>query len=64
MRDTGCTMLRIGAESGSSRMLKLLQKNNEPEDILNAVKRTHPYGIVCNLSFMIAVPGETKEDMK
>lgn len=64
MRDTGCTMLRIGAESGSPRMLRLLQKDNNPEDILKAVRRAHPYGIVCNLSFMIAVPGETKEDME
>ena len=64
MRNTGCKILRIGAESGSQRILNLLQKDSSPEDILNAVKRSRSYGMMCNLSFMIAVPGETKDDMK
>lgn len=62
-RRTGCRLLRIGAESGSQRILDLLKKGISPMDVLNAVKRCSQFGILCNLSFMIAIPGETKSDM-
>ena len=63
-RQTGCRLLRIGAESGSQKILNILQKGITPMDILNAVRRCSRFGILCNLSFMIAIPGETKQDMK
>ncbi len=62
-RQCGCSLLRIGAESGSQRILNLLQKDITPMDILNAVKRCSQFEISCNLSLMIAIPGETKQDM-
>ena len=63
-KQAGCKTLRIGAESGSLRILKLLKKNISPRDILDALERCTHFGILCNFSFMIAIPGETKEDMR
>lgn len=63
LQRSGCSLLRIGAESGSQKILDLLKKDITPTDVVNAVKRCSRFGIVCNLSFMIAIPGETKQDM-
>lgn len=59
---SGCTKLSCGAESGSARVLKMLQKPITPEDIVNFVRRAGKFNITSVVSFMTGLPGETEEE--
>ncbi|MBI2671524.1 B12-binding domain-containing radical SAM protein [Candidatus Woesearchaeota archaeon] len=63
IKESGCSELGIGAESGSQRMLDLIEKDNTVEDILNMVRTCSKWGIRGNYSFMIGLPYETKKEM-
>jgi anaerobic magnesium-protoporphyrin IX monomethyl ester cyclase len=62
VRDSGCKTLAIGVESGSQRVLDLLNKNETLEDSVNMAKITKAVGITPECGFMIGIPGETDED--
>ena len=55
--------MSFGAESGSTRILKMIKKDVTPEQILNSAKMCLRHGIIPQYSFMIGLPGETKADM-
>jgi radical SAM superfamily enzyme YgiQ (UPF0313 family) len=55
--------LRIGAESGSQRVLDIMQKDITPEQILNAARLCQKHGIKASLGFMVGIPGETWSDV-
>ncbi len=59
----GCVELRIGAESGSSRVLGLIQKDLTVDQIRVAVNLCSRYNIKTLLNFMVGTPGETWEDV-
>lgn len=61
---SGLIQLTIGVESGSTRTLAIMKKGITPEQAEYAVKRCNEYGIIARSSFMIEVPGETKDDIK
>lgn len=63
IRESGCYLFSFGAESGSPRILKKINKDIAPEDILNSAKRTLKAGIIPQYSFMCGLPGETVQDM-
>lgn len=60
----GCIELRIGAESGSPRMLTLMTKDITGEQIRRGVDLCSRHGIQALLNFMVGVPGETWEDVE
>lgn len=60
----GCTILGLGIESGSDAVLKRMKKNQTPEQIINAVKMCREVGIRPGGSFILGLPGETKETVK
>ncbi len=62
MREMGFRRVRFGAESGSDRMLKLLNKGATVEDNRRAVDTARKAGLSISCSFMHGLPGETKED--
>lgn len=64
MKRNGCTILGVGAESGSDRILSKLKKDATAEDTLNTAKLLSECGIRGNFSFMIGLPGEGKDDME
>jgi len=64
LKECGCEIVAIGAESGSQRILDMLKKNITIEDTLNAAKRLNEAGIQGKFSFMIGLPGETDTDYK
>lgn len=64
LKKTGCYLLSFGAESGSSRILAKIKKDITPEEVVNSAKQCLKHGIIPQYSFMIGLPGETKEDMK
>jgi len=58
LKDCGCTRLRMGAESASDRLLKILRKGIVRTDIERAVSTCLAAGIKPTLSFMIDLPDE------
>jgi len=61
--DCGCRGLRFGLESGSKRILKLLNKGITVEQSLFAIKNTLSHRIHTNASFMMGMPDETLDDV-
>lgn len=62
LKNSGCISLAFGAESGSKKILTYLKKDITPEQIFNAAVKCVKYDITPIFSFMIGLPGETKED--
>ncbi|MFX1449451.1 MAG: B12-binding domain-containing radical SAM protein [Promethearchaeota archaeon] len=63
-KDHGCTQMYFGAESGSQRMLNVLNKNIFISDIIKSAKITKKHEILADYSWMIGIPGETKRDIR
>ena len=63
LSQSGCYLLSFGAESGSPRILEKIQKDITPEEIISSAKLCLKYKIIPQYSFMIGLPGETKDDM-
>ena len=58
---TNCRGIFVGAESADIEMLKLLNKETTPEQVLNCVKLCKKYDIRTELSIMIGLPGESQK---
>lgn len=63
LRKAGFEFIAIGAESGSQRVLDIINKDITVEDILKATKNCVRHNIRPVLSFIIGLPGEKKEDL-
>jgi len=64
VKRSGCEILGLGAESGSPRVLDILEKDITIEDTLNAARCLSRAGIKASFSFMIGLPGERESDYK
>jgi anaerobic magnesium-protoporphyrin IX monomethyl ester cyclase len=64
IRRAGFKLLYIGAESGSDRMLDVMQKGVTVETTLRANVRLRDAAIRPHYSFMCGLPGETMDDMR
>lgn len=64
MKEAGCTRVKLGFESGSDRMLKLIQKDETKEDMRRGAKMLKCAGVPFTAYFMAGFPGETDEDLK
>lgn len=62
LRDSGCKKILFGAESGSSDILQLIDKDITVEDTISAINKCEASGIVPILSFMCGFPSETRQD--
>jgi len=63
LESAGCEQLNIGAESGSERILKYVNKGIGPRDILEVNRKLKPYKIMPWFYFMIGFPNETQKDV-
>ncbi len=63
MKRAGCYAIAYGIETGSSDILKVLQKETTLEQAEEAVKITREAGIEVIGYFMLGSPGETREDI-
>ncbi|MDE1977036.1 MAG: B12-binding domain-containing radical SAM protein [Elusimicrobia bacterium] len=64
VRQGGCQTLIYGLESGSQKVVRLMNKNfavSDAEDVLRATKAA---GILPGLFLMVGFPGETEEDFQ
>ena len=63
MKKAGCTSIKVGIESGSERILKLMSKNITFEQCGEAAKLFRKVGIHWTGYFMMGLPSETREDI-
>ena len=63
MRGAGCVHIDIGVESGSERILKLIDKGISVEKVKSAVALIHKHNIQISAFFMVGFPEETEGDI-
>lgn len=61
---TGCSELQIGIEAGSDKMLKVLKKGTNLEQIKRVADKMKKYNIWLYYEFLCGHPQETYEDLK
>ena len=64
LKQRGLVSIYFGIESGSEKILKLINKRITPEMVLELNLRMKKEGIQPNYSFMAGFPTETEEDMQ
>ncbi len=63
MRESGCVEVALGIESGSSRILKIINKGESVGTLLHAVKILKQSGIRVKGLFIIGLPGEDRNSI-
>ena len=61
MHDAGCASVAMGIETGSPRMLKIMEKKVNIEDNYNAIRWMYDYGIDLTPELILGMPGECTE---
>ena len=64
MKEAGCSFICYGVESGNQKILDIVRKKITPEKVKEAVRLSKDAGIKSLASFIIGLPGETKETLK
>ncbi|MCC7210344.1 MAG: radical SAM protein [Candidatus Brocadia sp.] len=64
MKKAGCNSIKVGIESGSERILELMDKGITLERICDAARLFRETGIHWTAYFMMGIPTETREDVK
>ena len=63
LKELGCFRLWIGAESGSQRVLDLMDRRVKADNVRDMIKLTKKFGIEAGTFIMLGYPGETKDDI-
>ena len=63
IKKSGAHVLKFGAESGSDRILKLMNKGITVQDTIKANLRAKKYGIIPTFAFMAGFPTETFDEI-
>jgi radical SAM superfamily enzyme YgiQ (UPF0313 family) len=64
IREAGCTWMLYGVESGNQHILNTIKKRITLDKIRDAVRMAREAGIDVLASFIIGLPGETRETLK
>ena len=64
VRESGCSRILIGAESGNDDELKYINKNMTTEDVLTVAKRLANIGIHGSFTVLVGYPGFPKENIE
>jgi anaerobic magnesium-protoporphyrin IX monomethyl ester cyclase len=59
----GCDSVSFGVESGNPAMLKTIKKGIKLEQVRNAVQMCKKAGMLAHASFIVGLPGETRETL-
>ncbi len=63
MKSTGCTGVKFGVETASPEVMKKINKAIDLERVKNFVKTAKAIGIRTHATYMIGLPGDTKESI-
>ena len=63
LKESGAHVLKFGAESGTNRILKMVNKGITVEETLRANLKTRKHGITPAFSLMVGFPTETFEEI-
>ena len=63
-RENGCTAVYYGIESGSQKVLDIMEKKATVEMNIDAMRWVHEAGMFTILQFVIGMPGETDETIR
>lgn len=64
LEQSSCIQLKIGVESGSDRILQMIKKDINVEQIMKVNKRLAKFSMKALYNFMCGFPSETKDDIK
>jgi radical SAM superfamily enzyme YgiQ (UPF0313 family) len=64
LEKAGCHVMRMGAESGSAKLLNEMRKKTSTDEVIALNKRLRKYNFICYYYFTVGMPGETEEDLK
>lgn len=62
LADAGCVFIKFGLESGSQRVLDLMDKGINIKNASDAIQLCRKYGILVHTYIMFAFPGEHEDD--
>ena len=64
MKDAGCVEVGVGVESGSQKILNIVNKKETVEQNTTFIEMCKEIGIIANVFIMIGLPGETYETVE
>jgi radical SAM superfamily enzyme YgiQ (UPF0313 family) len=64
LKDTGCFRVWIGAESGSQKVIDLMDRRVDVNQVRKMIKLAQNYKIQAGTFIMLGYPGETEEDIE
>lgn len=64
MQDAGCTYIAYGMETGSARMLEIMEKKTKVEDNRNAMRWTIGAGMSSPVQIVLGMPGESPDTVR
>jgi len=63
LKEAGCFRVWIGAESGSQKVIDLMDRRVDVNDVRDKIRLTRSKGIETGTFIMLGYPGETEEDI-
>jgi radical SAM superfamily enzyme YgiQ (UPF0313 family) len=63
LKKSGCFRVWIGAESGSQKVIDLMDRRVEVEQVQQMIQLARKHGLQAGTFIMVGYPGETKEDI-
>lgn len=63
LKESGCFRVWIGAESGSQKVIDLMDRRVEVQQVRDMIRLARHHGLQAGTFIMVGYPGETKEDI-
>ena len=64
LKETGCFRVWIGAESGSQKVIDLMDRRVDVKQVRDMIRLTRKHGIEAGTFIMLGYPGETEDDIE